>query len=323
METENFISIEESLTGKPTITDPIAPIVPPETPPAPLVPETFQSVFEADVKAINPEFVIDEGFEKMSDKDRFNYMKENLAPTIETPTSDDPFIQSYLKAKEQGISAGDFQQQQNITETIKSLPSRDFLIQNLTQENGANEQNPNGWSKEDIEAHVDGMNRIDMDLTANKRKEDIYKSIDVENEGYKATQVAKVKENSETANNGPIKDTIEKLFTDMGSAKDIGGIPHTSEDQAEFKKMFTDVVSLNPETGYPRTSELLNDDKVLYEMMYLYHKANQKGNGGLKNFLSSFKEEYKQEILDKTRLSPRETGGSTQTIGLPKPGDYV
>lgn len=322
MEETKFISIEESLSGKKPET---APIVPPVTPPTPPIPPgdppTFAQAFETSAKEINPEFVIDKGFDKMDDKARFDYMKENLA-TKET-VNDDPFIESYLKAKKQGISQDDYVKQRNVTENIKSMPSRDFLINSLAQENGVSDDNPNGWTKEDIETHIDGMNRIDMDMAANKRKEAIYTTIDADNESYRSVQKTKVKEQSETANSGPIKETIEKLFTDMSSAKDIGGIPHTAADQEEFKKMFTDVVSLNPETGYPRTSELLNDDKVLYEMMYLYHKANQKGNGGLRNFLSTFKEEYKQEILDKTRLAPREQEGSTQTIELPKPEDYV
>jgi len=312
---EEFISIEESITGK----------APEGAPPKVETPQagdvSFASAFETSMKEANPEFVIDEGFSEMNDQDRFQYMKSNMSPNV--VESDDPFINSYLKAKEQGITPESFLEQRNIVEQVKAMTSKDFLIQDLKRENGATEEKPNGWSDDDISEYVDKMNRIELDQVANKRKESIYSQVDSENEGYKARQIETIKANSIEANDGPIKNTIEKLFTDMTSRKDIGGIPHTAEDQSEFKKMFTDVVSLNPETGYPRTRELFNDDKVLYDMLYLYHKANQKGNGGLKNFISTFKEDYKQEILDKTRLAPREVGGSNQQVKLPESGDFV
>lgn len=325
---EEFISIEESLTGKkpePVDTPPAEndPVDTPHEGASTDVPQenTMRSAFEQSMKEVNPDFTIDEGFDKMDEVTRFNYMKEHM--TSQPPQVDDPFIDGYLKAKEQGMTPDDYLNQRNIVENIKAMPSRDFLIFDLQRENGVTEENPNGWTTEDIEANIDKMDRVQMDLTAKERKRKILETIDSQNEDYAAKRAEIIKENSIKKNEGPIKDTIDKLFQDMSSVKDIGGIPHSKEDIDDFKKMFTDVVSLNPETGRPRTSELLNDDKVLYEMIYLYYKAHQKDGRGLKNFLSTFKEEYKQEILDKTRLSPRETGGEATTISLPSAGDYV
>jgi hypothetical protein len=327
---DNTISIEESITGKAPVVETAAvesgenpPVVPEGSNPPPVeAPLTFAQSFEASVKETNPDFVIDKGFDKMDDVTRFNYIKENMSPQ-QQPASEDPFINSYLKAKEQGIEPESFLEQRNIVNSIKEMSSKDFLIQDLKRENGVTEERPNGWSDDDISDYVENMNRIELDQVANKRKDGIYSQLDIENENYKSQQLEKIKSESIAANKGPINDTITKLFSDRASQKDIGGIPHTAEDQEDFKKMFTDVVSLNPETGYPRTRELFNDDKVLYDMLYLYHKANQKGNGGLKNFISTFKEEYKQEILDKTRLSPREQGGSNQMVSIPEAGDFV
>jgi len=203
------------------------------------------------------------------------------------------------------------------------MPSRDFLINDLTRENGKTDENPNGWTKEDIESYVNDMSPIDLDMRANERKQKIYDSIQQENDSLNEKRKLAIKTSAENMNTTSIPQSVDKLFEEMASLKDIGGIPHTAEDQAAFKQMFLDSVSINPETGLPRTNELFNDNKVLYEVMYLYNKIHQKGEGSLRNFLSTFKEEYKQDILDKTGVSPRELGGSFHMASVPKPGDYI
>ncbi len=330
-----FISIGESLglDKKPIVGDPPPnppnppnptdppPGDPPPNPPAP-PPADFQGAFEASMKTSNPEFKLDEKYATMTDIEKFNYVKENLTPAEAKP-HEDPFIASYLKAKESGVGVNDFIQQQNVAETIRTMSSRDFLINDLMRENGQTEKNPDGWTKEDIETEVDTMSKIKMDLAAKERKQTLFAGIEQQNQQAQIANKELIKTQSEEANSGYIKETIDKLFMDMSEITEIGGIPHSKEDQEIFKQMFTDTVSINPETGYPRTKELFNDDKVLYEVLYLYNKIHGEGEGSLKNFLSSFKEEYKQEILDKSRLSPRKEGGHFKTTKLPKSDDYV
>ena len=287
-------------------------------------PKDFLSAFEAEMRKTNPEFKLDEKVSEKSPLEQIAYVKDHLQKTsFSADLANDPFIQSYVEAKKNGIPAQTFMEQNNLVETIKNMPSRDFLIRDLQRQNGKSEKNPDGWTTEDIEAHVDSMNKIDMDLKAQERKESIYNGIKQENSAYLQKQKDLIKQESETANSTVIKETVDKLFNDMADIKDIGGIPHTAEDQAAFKQMFTDAVSINPETGYPRTRELFNDDKVLYEVLYLYNKIHNKGEGSLRNFLSTFKEEYKQEILDKTRVSPRKEGGGFNSVKIPVPGDFV
>ena len=299
---------------------------PPENPnpnPPPNPDQSFLSVFEEEMKQVNPEFKLDEKVSEMPLKEQWDYVKSNLPKPDPAEMVNDPFIKEYIQAKENGIDSKTFLQQQDAINRIQDMPSRDFLIEDLLKENGKTEENPNGWERKDVEEYVDQMSRIDIDLKAKERKENIFNEVKQANSEYLDKQKLLIKEESEKVNSTTIKETVDKLFNDMAGQTNIGGIPHTKEDQEAFKKMFTDTVSINPETGFPRTRELFNDDKVLYEVLYLYNKLHSKGEGSLRNFLSSFKEEYKQEILDKTRLSPRTQGGQYQTVTVPNPGDFI
>jgi len=330
MEVPESISIGESLGIDPSI-DPVpetkatdAPKEPskenPTPPPTkPATQQDFIASFEAEMKASNPEFKLPDNYATMTPKEQVAFIKSTVTPKA----VEDPFVESYLKAKERGLSQEDFLQQAKLIDNIKAMSSREFLINDLIRENGKSETNPNGWSKEDIEAHIDSMNKIDMDMKAKERKESIFGSIEKDNLEYKTKQQEALRAQVEEINNGQVKTIVDNLFTKKSEQKDIGGIPHTPEEQAEFKQMFLDAVSLNPETGLPRTTEFFNDDEVLYDAMFLIHKARKEGKGGLKHFLSTFKEEYKQDILNKTRIAPRKEGGHFQDVSVPDTGDFV
>jgi len=343
MEGSKFISIEESINGPqppgpanpptpdPNPTSPASPPAnPPATPPAdppkdppadPTPAADFNTAFLNDMKINGKEFTLPENFSTMSPQEQYDFFKQNVTSGV-TSSTDDPFVQSYNKAKEQGLNSEEFIRQQMLAETVKAMPSRDFLIQSLIQENGKTEENPNGWTREDVESYVDNMNPIDRDTKANERKNQLYQNIDLENEKHQAKLSENIRVEAEKANATTVKQTVDALFAKKASATDIGGIPHTPQEQEAFKQIFTDAVEINPETGYSRTRELFSDDEVLYDTLFIYHKLKQ-SEGGLKNFLSNFKEEYKQELLDKTRLAPRKQDGSLHTVAVPKPEDFA
>ena len=299
---DEFISIGESLgidtSAKETPQEPVTPT--PEVTPAPETPPpTPETAPPTPPVAETPE----------------------TPETPPEPQSQDPFIAAYQKAKEQGMSHQEFIQQQNVAETIKTMPSREFLIQDLLRENGKTEANPNGWDQSKVEEFVDGMNEVQRDLAAKERKGNVMELLNQESEQYQTKVKEKVRTEAEKVNSTTIKTTVEELFSKMAPTKDIGGIPHTPEDQAAFKQMFADAVSINPETGYSRTRELFSNDEVLYKALYLYNKVE--GDNSLRGFLSNFKEEYKQEVLDKTRIAPREEGGSFINVAVPGDDAYV
>ena len=321
MPEEQYISISESLgeeapqtpaEGTPQTTE-----TPPVTPPA----DVFADTFLSDQQQLNKEFALPENYSGMNDTEKYNYIKETIVKSTPTPQSEDSFVNSYLKAKEQGISQKDFIRQQNITETVKNMSDSDFLVEDLLRENGKTESNPNGWDRGTVEEYVNGMNDVDKFQRAKERKDKMMQGLDQQSEQHQTELRAKIKEQADTANSTTIVKTVDELFSKMADTKDIGGIPHTPKEQADFKQIFTDAVSINPETGYSRTRELFSDDEVLYKTLFLYNKI-QEGDNSLRGFLSNFKEEYKQEILDKTRIAPRKEGGKYQQVAIPEPSDF-
>ena len=165
------------------------------------------------------------------------------------------------------------------------------------------------------------MNKVDLQLKSKERREKILESMEADSASYQETVRQKVREQAEARNSGQLVTAVNELFSKMSGTKDIGGIPHTPDDQANFKQMFTDAVSINPETGYSRTRELFNNDEVLYKALYLYNKVEV--DGSLRNWLSGFKEDYKQDILDKTGIAPRQQKGSFQNVEIPGAETFV
>lgn len=331
MPEDQFISIGESLgidppAGTPAETQesgtpPQEPTVTTPEPAPPPKSDGFADSFLNDVKQSNNEFSLPDNYQTMNDTERYNFMKDTIIKSTPITQSEDPFINSYQKAKENGVSPQDFIRQQNISETVKNMSDDQFLVEDLLRENGKSEANPGGWDRSTVEEYVNNMNEVDRFQRAKERKDSLMTNLDQESEKYRDDVRVKVREQAEKANTTTIVKTVDDLFSKMANSKDIGGIPHTPEEQAEFKQIFTDAVSINPETGYSRTRELFSDDEVLYKTLFLYNKIKE-GDNSLRGFLSKFKEEYKQEILDKTRLAPRKTGGQYQQVAVPEPSDF-
>ena len=328
MPEDNFISIGEAMGVDPPAETPEGETTPtatsPETTPAatpevtPVVSD-LGSTFAADMQQQNKDFTLPDNFNTMNDQERYNFMKDTITST--RPQSDDPFLDAYSQAKDRGLSPQEFMQQQNLTETVKGMTDRDFLVEDLLRENGKSEERPQGWERVTVEEYVDNMNEVDRFQKAKDRKDNLLGQLDQQSEQNQQKIKAQIREQAEAANSGQVLKTVDALFSKMATSKDIGGIPHTPKDQAEFKQVFTDAVSINPETGYSRTRELLSNDEVLYKALYLYNKVE--GDNSLRGFLSSFKEEYKQDILDRTRLAPRQEGGNFQDVAIPESKDFV
>jgi len=285
----------------------------------------LEKIFIEDVKSLNETFDLPENFSELSETEKYKFMKEQiLENTQKQQTSDDPFIDEYLEAKKNGMGVDEFIQKRNILNTIKQMPDDQFLFNYYQNKNGKTEENPNGWNDEDINRYIEELkaNPIKLKNEADRYRDEIYGEIKQESEQYKTKISEQIKDQSIKMNETVVKESVDKLFAEMAELKDIGGIPHTPEDQTAFKQMFLDVVSINPETGYSRAKELFSDDKVLYQTLYLYSKIKD-GENSLKGFLSKFKEEYKQQILDKTRLAPRKEGGRYDLSSIPEPGDFV
>lgn len=231
--------------------------------------------------------------------------------------SSDPLISQWNKAKTDGLDVNQFIQQKVEQQQLLGLEPKEFLTRLYKARNGKTEQNPTGYTDEAIQEHLNKMSPIEVDEQATAYKAQLGETFNKPTTQSQSPEI--IAQQAEVSNKEAEKITT-KLFTDMSQRSEIGGIPHGQADIDDFKPVFTDMVMKNPETGKTRVQELLSDDKILYDVLYAYHKMS---SGGLKTYLSQFKESYKAEILDKTGLKPNVTSGSTYTISVPKPEDFA
>jgi hypothetical protein len=243
-----------------------------------------------------------------------NFIERQLEENV---AYSDPFINEYVNAsKQEGFSREKFLQQYNHKVSLLNLPSKDFLYNYFKSQNGKSEQNPDGWTDEEINTHLSKLTRIELDTQAgqlkSKLKESIFKpKVDPEALAKKA----------EIANKALSK-RVNTLFDVMSQEKEFGGIPHTEEDAKNFKEFFSAISTINPKTGRPILSTMLNDDKVLYKAMYLLWKA-EGTEKNIKAWLSDFKEGYKEDVLNRTRVNQRRDSGNARQVTVMKPEDYV
>ena len=242
------------------------------------------------------------------------FMENKLQEKI---ASKDPFISEYLKAKEMdGFTPEKFIENYSKKVELINLPSKDLLKRLYLMKNGKTEENPNGWEVEDVDNYLSKMSRIEIDEQAENLRKQLKTDL------FNTKVDPEIKKQRINTVNKAVEEKINTLKEIMGKEESIGGIPHTKEDAEEFAQFFTDISKTDPETGTNKLSVLINDDKVLYKALYLLWKAESNDNN-IKNYISDFKENYKKEVLDKTRVNPRQESGSSRNIQVLKPEDYV
>ena len=269
------------------------------------------------LKLSGVEYTPPEGFNDLTPDKQFEVLKGEIIS--HSNSTEDDFITAYREAKTKGIRADDFVKGYQSANAIYDLPSNDFMVKYLQVQNGVSEENPNGWSKDDIDTYVGGLSKIELDLEAKRLKVEMRDA----NKAKPISPEEQVKiDNRLKVANEAIQETSTKLFAKMSKVTDIGGIPHTVEDQQNFQQVFSDLVEINPETGRARVQDFFNSDDVLYKALYLLNKAEGDGSS-MKSFLSNFKESYKKDVLEKTRIHPRQDQGNIATSKIPKSEDYA
>jgi hypothetical protein len=231
--------------------------------------------------------------------------------------TNDPFLNEYMTAsKTEGFNREEFIKSYNDKNAMLNMPSKDFLKESYRQKNGKSEENPNGWTDEDIDTRLNKMDRIELDEQADAIKASL-------REKMKSPSLNKeqIEKRINIANEAIFKN-IEDVSLIMSKENNIGGVPHTQEDAAEFKEVFKKLSAINPETGKPKFTDFFSDDKNLYQSLYLMWKATN-SNNGINKWLSDFKEGYKAEILSKTGVNQRRDAGNAKQVSVMKPDDLV
>lgn len=300
---------------------PPAPGTPPATPPGtPPVQEGIENLspywqkLYKDVHAVDPEYKLPEvlttrkkedGTELTVDEE-FDLLREEISRFTEDPVSDDPFIASYLQQK----ADPNFDYNKWISEQAKAVsfmnaPSKQLVLESFRM---TNQKQNKGWTEENIQSFVDNMNPIDLELKADAIRSAYQQNYTAYMESQKVAAMAEYDKNVVAQSERNVAQ-IQETFKELDQLASIGGIPHGESERGEFRAKFTELVKINPKTGNPYALELLQDNAVLYKALYLLDAAER-------GLISNFKEDFKQQILDKTGLS--KSGESGGTVNLPR-----
>jgi len=210
-------------------------------------------------------------------------------------------------------------------------PSKEFI--ELMLKSQKDEEGERKYSDEEIEEYIDSKNKIDLDKEANAYKEQYARAL--RDQQIKHTKEQKQKQDKEL---NTFVENREKelsgLLDDMAQEDKIGGLPHGEAERKEFEPVFRKLMGFNKETkktaigeffsGADIESNEVEQTKVgnrrLYEALFAYFQGK---DGKTDKYLSKFKEDFKQNILDKTDTAPRKTEGKVTVEKPPDTEDFV
>ncbi len=192
---------------------------------------------------------------------------------------------------------------------ITKLSDRDLLFNLYKARDGKSEANPDGFTDEEIEDHLDKKTKLELRDIAQSARRSVTEAREQkrkQQETQEREKYAKAFEKMEQTR----KDQAQKVVNRFSKRRNIFGVEFSQEDKQKFDKEFLDMVAINKETGTTRIAEMLNDDNVLYSVAALLWK------GDLSGYITEIKEGVKKNIEKKLDRSLDKGKGSTKTAKL-------
>lgn len=264
-----------------------------------------------------PEFIKNgkkEDGSEITEEDKFNAFVETVYKNTKyKDTEEDNFIQSYKEAKkEDNFNLQNFLKQHSEDTNFKNLNSEDKIKLHFSEQVDA--ENKRKYSDEDIEKFISAKSKIELDDLAN--------NISEEREKIMKEELSKKNEKINEENEKIFKEwekqreeNLNEVINETLKFEDVGGIKVAKGEIEEFNKVFKHLMEYNPETRDLRLMDFLQSDNItLWKTLFLGHKMN---SGGLQSYISSMKEELKNEFLEKTGVKPKESTSSN--LGIEKP----
>ena len=210
--------------------------------------------------------------------------------------------------KEGKYNPDDYFKNKSSTSDITKLPDEDFLFQTYKLKNGKSDDNPTGWTDEDIRDFLSKKSKIELHELAENGKRQIEDYRSKEKEKQQQFFQQKREKEFEFIQNQKIE-TAKKVVNQHKNTRNFFGIIELSpQEKAQYDKDFVEMLKMDKKTGMHKIGELLNDDSVLYEIGAVLWK----GRDGLKGYISNLKETIKKETEDKLDPKLEEQRGTTK-----------
>jgi len=127
--------------------------------------------FQTLVTENSPDFEIPQDIIDGDATAQLDFMAKTFTAIGKAQASEDPFIKEYTEAIAGGATKEDFLKNYTSVEAELSLGSKEFMTQHLKRKNGVTDENPNGWSDDEISEYIDGMTRVDLDTKVEALKD--------------------------------------------------------------------------------------------------------------------------------------------------------
>ena len=237
-------------------------------------------------------------------KTELQYYNEEVAKGVEEPEVTDPFLKGYNEAEDKQAYLRNHTEAQEIMNLDENAGLRKLWS---SQKDDKGERL---ITDEEIDQSLNDMTPAKKKMEWQQAKEQITanqtKIAEQQNADRKREFLDKLPEYNKER-----EVLVGKTLIQVDDMKDAGGIPITDEFRDNFKKDFLALSNIEPETGQPLINHWLSKDQNVFEAL-LAHQLVFKDKE-VAGFLSNFKEDYKQNILNKTNLNKKEKPGSTPT----------
>ena len=244
------------------------------------------------------------------DVDEFDALQQAFASTVQIPELDDPFIKGYINTPPEERSS--FIASYNAIEGVLKMDADAGLKYVYQQEK--NEKGERRYTDEEIDDDLKSRSKLQKDREWNELKT----KIDESRQPKQPTETEILSAITEE-NNRRMK-ILEPILKEEESLNEVYGIPYTVEMKESFKNTFSVLNSINKKTGNPIIYDFLNDNNNLRDVIRAY--ALTKDNK-LSAYLSDFKEDYKEKIIDSLDLKGKPKSGASVFTKPPTPDDFT
>ena len=260
----------------------------------------------------------DEEFQLPQDINQENYF-DKLTEAIYANTEFDnapidlhPDVARLNELVNSGVPFEQAIQEFNHIDNLSNLNDYDLVKLSYMHKFGADENNPNGWSEEKIDATLAKMEATGMlEVKAEEVRAELEqeKASAFEQMSYEQ-QLQQQNEQMylEQVRQKGIKESLEFL----NKQNDIYGLPISKSEISEFSNDFAYLVTPNPETGNAPIVDWLQSNENLAKVAYIMTKGDAK----VRQAIAQAKAGAKQSIIDKLDNNPevpRRTQGQDTT----------
>jgi len=293
---------------KPTVqqTEPPPATVPAAEPKPATTPDVFKfeyqkiwDQFEKDGIEIPSEYKTGKFGDQM---DEVKAIRKLIIDNTEFPGENDPFIQKYLltPADKRQELLNSFVQDQGYF----NLDANAGLKKMYQEE--VDETGKRTFEDADIDEYLNKLNKIEKEMMWRNAKTQKKQMESSKMQSFQDNRAKEYTDKIVAANKARVE-SANTMLEAVKEMKEFGGVPLDQDTKDEFSKMFTAWSQLNPKTGRPYFIDFINEDDSNFRDVILAYSLLR--NEKVKAHLSSYKEDFKEELLNGLDLNSKPKRG--------------